>query len=164
MPPYNAQSWKKFVGDLTAKVEFGPPATEAQISAVEKNLGVRLPEQLRDVLREANGVIDRYGHGPVWPLAQIEEQNREFRSNDGFRELYMPFNNLLLFGAEVNSDHFAFAIQADGQVHNNDIFIWDHETDGRSWYAGHLEQFLEKQLKREENDDEDEEEDDNLQS
>jgi hypothetical protein len=69
----------------------------------------------------------------------------------------MPFDHLLLFGAEVNSDHFAFPIQADGEIHNNDIFIWDHETDARSWYAGHLEEFLEKQLIREE-DDEDESE------
>jgi hypothetical protein len=156
MPPYNAPSWKELVRSLEPKVRCGPPATEAQIAAVEQTLGVRFPQQLRDVLSEANGVIDRYSQGPVWPLTRIEEQNREFRSYPGFRELYMPFDNLLLFGAEVNSDHFAFAIQADGQVHNTDIFIWDHETDGRSWYAGHLEQFLEKQLKREGDDDEDE--------
>ena len=66
----------------------------------------------------------------------------------------MPFDNLLLIGADVGNDHFAFAIQADGQIHNNDLFRWEHETDARSWCAAHLEQYLEKQLKEEDEDDE----------
>jgi hypothetical protein len=44
-------------------------------------------------------------------------------------------------------------VQADGEIHKKDVFIWDHETDGRSWYAAHLEQLLEKELKREDDGD-----------
>ena len=103
---------------------------------------------MRNLLCEADGVTDNYGHGPIWSLAEIEKQNKEFRITASFRELYMPFNHLLLFGADVGSDHYAFAIQADGQIHKNDVFRWEHETDARSWFAGNLEQFLETQLKR----------------
>ncbi|MEQ1935433.1 MAG: SMI1/KNR4 family protein [Fimbriimonadaceae bacterium] len=149
MPPYNAESWKKLIRSLTPKVKFGRPATEAQIVAVEQKLAVRFPDGLRELLREADGVTDRYGHGPIWSLAKIEKQNQEFRTTASFRELYMPFDHLLLFGADVDSDHFAFAIQADGHIHRNDVFRWEHETDARSWFAGNLEQFLGTQFKRE---------------
>ena len=142
------------IKSLTPEVEFGQPATEAQIAAVEQTLRIRFPDGLRDLLREADGVTDSYGHGPIWSLTEIEKQNQEFRTAAGFRELYMPFDNLLLIGADVGSDHFAFAIQADGRIHNNDLFRWEHETDARSWFAAHLEQFLEKQLKEEDEDDE----------
>lgn len=154
MLPHNFDSWKQLIRNFPVKVRFGRPATELQIAAAEKSLGLRFPRQLRDLLRETNGVLNEYGHGPIWPVRMIKEQNREFRTMISFRELYMPFDNLLLFGAEPNSDHFALAVQADGEIHNKDIFIWDHETDARSWYAGCLEQFLEKQLNGEEVQDE----------
>ena len=42
-----------------------------------------------------------------------------------------------------------FAIHADGKIHKNDVYRWEHEDDARSWFAPHLEQFLEKRLKSE---------------
>src|SRR2546430_2656390 len=80
MPPYNAQSWKMLIKSLTPEVEFGQPATEAQIATVEQTLRIRFPDGLRDLLREADGVTDSYGHGPIWSLAEIEKQNQEFRT------------------------------------------------------------------------------------
>ena len=106
MPLNNAFTWKQFIKNLAPTVKFGRPATERQIAAVEQALGVRFPAQLRDVLREADGVTGKNGHGPIWPLAQIKEQNRQFRTTDGFRELYMPFDHLLFFGTDVNGDQF----------------------------------------------------------
>ena len=153
MPPTNAPSWKRLVKKAASDAEFAGPASASQLASVEQALGIQLPQDLRELLLESDGVKAHYGAGVVWPASEIQKQNQMFRSDEDFKELYMPFDHLLLFGAEVNSDHFAFAIQADGQIHNNDIFLWDHETDAREWYAAHLEQFLEKQLKREDEDD-----------
>jgi SMI1-KNR4 cell-wall len=54
----------------------------------------------------------------------------------------MPFSNLLLFGDRGNGDLFAYPIQVDGVIHNHDVFVWDHEADARSWFAGSLRAFL----------------------
>lgn len=114
-----------------------------------------MPAQLREFLLEADGFSADYGSRVIWSVGHLEEQNRQFRTTAGFKDLYMPFDHLLLFGDHSGGDFFAFAIHADGQIHKRDIFRWDHETDGRAWFAGHLEQFLETRLKKEDEDDDD---------
>lgn len=147
MPPFNAPSWKQLVKSYASDAKFASPTTEERIVTLEQSLSIRLPSALRDFLLEADGFTADYGSRVIWSVSQIEQQNREFRTTEAFRELYMPFDHLLLFGDHSGGDHFAFAIQADGKIHSHDVFCWDHETDGRSWFAGRLEQFLEKRLK-----------------
>jgi hypothetical protein len=154
MPPFNAPSWKKLTKGYARDAKFGRPASEAQLAAVEQSLSIRLPDSLRDFLLEADGLTADYGSGVIWSAADIQKRNQEFRTLASFRDLYMPFDHLLFFGDHSGGDQFAFAIHADGQVHKHDVFRWDHETDSRSWFAGHLEQFLEKRLKKEEEEDE----------
>jgi hypothetical protein len=152
MPPYNASTWKQLTNSYAPDAEFGRPATEAQIAVAERSLGLRLPEQLREFWLEADGFTADYGSRVIWSVGHFEEQNRQFRTTPPFKDLYMPFDHLLLFGDHSGGDYFAFAIHADGQIHKRDVFRWDHETDGRAWFAGHLEQFLETRLKKEDDD------------
>ena len=149
MPPFNAPSWKQLAKKSGSGVKCGRPAAEGRIETAEDALGVRFPAPLRELLLEADGVADEYGSHAVWPVAEIRLQNEQFRTNAAFRELYMPFDHLLLFGADDGGDHFAFAIHADGKVHKNDVYRWEHENDARSWFAPRLEHFLEKRLKSE---------------
>ena len=58
----------------------------------------------------------------------------------------MPFDNLLFFGDSGNGDLFALAIDADGRVRRGDVFCWDHETDGRAWFASGPSQYVAKRL------------------
>ena len=154
MPPYNAPTWTQLTKSYAPDAKFARAAKEAGIAAVEQSLGLRVPEQLREFWLEADGFTADYGARVIGSVSHLEEQNRDFRSRPAFEELYMPFDHLLLFGDHVGGDHFAFAIHADGQIHKHDIFRWDHETDGRYWFAGCLEQFLEIRLKKDEDDDE----------
>ena len=147
MPPHNASSWKKLASDLAPDGVFGQPASEDRISAVEMDLGIRLPSPLREFLGEANGLIADYGSRVVWSTSDITGRNREFRASEDFRRLYMSFSTLLFFGDDVGEDQYALAIQADGHIHKRDIYRWDHETDSRLWFAARLEQYLEKRLK-----------------
>lgn len=153
MPPFNAPSWKLLTERYARDAEFHPPATESQLAAVEEALRIRLPDLLREFLLEADGATADYGSDVIWSTADIQKHNQEFRTFADFRERYMPFDHLLFFGDGGNGDQFAFAIHADGQIHNHDVFCWDHETDARSWFAGGLEQFLETRLKKEHGDD-----------
>jgi cell wall assembly regulator SMI1 len=138
--------WKSLVEELASDVEFAPGASEAEIAAAEKAIGQRLPNDLRALLLESNGIQDENGGGLIWSCAEIADQNVEFRSIESFRELYMPFDNLLFFGDDGTGDQFAFGITADGKISKNDIYCWDHETDGREYFSGHLRQYLEFRL------------------
>jgi hypothetical protein len=148
MPPHSAAFWKELTRRYAPEAEFGEAATLPRISAVEKSLNVRLPSELREFWLEADGVTADYGSRVIWSISHLEEENRYFRTTPDFKDLYMPFDHLLLFGDHSGGDHFAFAINADGKIHGYDIFRWDHETDGREWFAGRLEQFLEMRLKQ----------------
>jgi len=138
--------WRSLVESLASEMEFAPGATEAEITAAEKAVGHRFPDELRALLLESNGIQDEHGAGLIWSAADIAEQNLTFRAEESFRELYMPFDNLLFIGDDGTGDQFAFGITADGKIGQDDIYHWDHETDGRAWLGGHLQQFLEFRL------------------
>ena len=56
----------------------------------------------------------------------------------------MPFDALLFFADAGNGDQFAFPITATAA--RDDVFVWDHENDSRSWYAASLKSYLESWL------------------
>ena len=128
--------------------KFAAPTTETRLAALEQTLGVHLPKQLRGLLLEFDGLIADLGADVVWSVAQIEQQNQQFRTEESFRDLYMPFVHLLFFGEDGGGDQFAFPNQADGEIHSPVIFRGEHETDARSWYARGLEQFFERRFPR----------------
>jgi cell wall assembly regulator SMI1 len=135
--------WIEFLRGLTSECEFEAPATEQQLSTAETALGIKLPPDLRDLLRESDGVMGEYGLGLVWSLGQIVEENLRFRASPSFRDLYMPFDHLLFFADAGNGDQFAFPIHADGVIHRADVFAWNHEEDSRTWVAQSLRDYLE---------------------
>ena len=146
MPPHNATSWRELVRRLAPDLEFGEPAAPDAIATVESGLGLRLPPEIAEFLLEADGLTDRFGFAVVFTAAEIARRNAEFRSFKDFREIYMPFSHLLLVGEDAGGDLFAYAVDADGSIRRNDLFRWEHETDGRPWYASHLVQYLESRL------------------
>ena len=123
-------------------VALKPPVSESVIRNAESSLGVQLPEDLRSLLKESNGLRGQYDLGLVWPIERIVKDNLDFRQNVDFPNLYMPFNHLLFFADAGNGDQFAFAILA-GEIRQPDIYVWNHENDGRSWIAPNLSLYLE---------------------
>ncbi len=55
-----------------------------------------------------------------------------------FAELYMPFDGLVFFSEAGNGDQFAMSLSG-----NQDVFVWDHENDSRTWVAPTIMRFLE---------------------
>ncbi|NBI56074.1 SMI1/KNR4 family protein [Photobacterium alginatilyticum] len=137
--------WISLVEQHTDDFEFSEPATLSEIVEAEKELDLIFPTALKECLLESNGVFGEYGLGLVWTLRAITETNTEFRQNNDFSELYMPFDSLLFFGDAGNGDQFAFPIQA-GVIRRDDVFVWNHEDDSRSWVAPSLEKYIEWQL------------------
>jgi hypothetical protein len=134
--------WRELIRNLAPDCEFCEPAAYMQIAEAEQVLALKFPDELSSLLRESNGIHGSYGLGLVWPIERIREDNLMFRSDEGFRELYMPFDPLLFFGDAGNGDQFAFAIHA-GVIRRTDVFGWSHEDDSRTWQAPSLAKYLE---------------------
>lgn len=134
--------WKEFITEAIEHAQFCPPMSAHRRSEVEATLGVQFPDDLRGLLRETNGVLGEYELGLIWDVDRIETDNLQFRNNADFDELYMPFDHLLFFADNGCGDQFAYPIHA-GTIRRPDIFVWDHESDSRSWVAPTLREYFE---------------------
>lgn len=114
-----------------------PSATEA-VQSCEAQLGHNLPDQLRHLLAEADGIEGEYGLGLLWTTRRIAEDNSAFRRNPDFRRLYMPFEGLVFFSDAGNGDQFAVSLSG-----NHEVFVWNHVDDSRMWVAPNVMRFLE---------------------
>jgi hypothetical protein len=136
------ESWKTHIATLAKDAKFGPPASKDELAEAERGLGLALPSELELLLLECDGLVADYGASVVWPAVEILRRNQEMRIAEGFRDLYMPFGNLLFFGDDGGGDLFAFAVQGNGSINRPDIFRWEHETDERIWFAASLRDFF----------------------
>lgn len=91
---------------------FGEPATEEELAAWEKSHHCKLPEDLKDFLRFANGVSLPFESATIEPLERI-----------GMYAEYMP-NNYVYFGFIIGDGTELRFRKEDGE-----ICEWDHETD-----------------------------------
>ena len=134
--------WRKHISTLLPDMEFNPPARPEEIRDIETKLNVAVPEALREVWGQSNGL---YHNGAcfVWSTDDIVKENQEMRTFPGLNELYMPFDTLLFFGDDGGGDLFFFPI-LDGKIRNEFMFRWNHETDSRILEAHHLKTFVDK--------------------
>jgi len=134
--------WLEFISNLAQDSSFHSPATLNEITEIESTLEISLPEKLKELLEETNGVEGGYGLGLIWNIERIKRDNLIFRTSSDFKDLYMPFDHLLFFADAGNGDQFAFAIR-NKEIRTSDIFVWNHENDSREWVAPSLEKYLE---------------------
>lgn len=130
--------WRELVLRTGATAEVLDPAQPSAIDAIEERLGQSVPDALRALLLEANGIVDEYGTDVIWSAERIAEENQVFRSSSAYADLYIPFSSLMFFGDNGGGDQFGFVRSPD----RSDVFVWDHETDDRRLVANSLEQYL----------------------
>jgi len=65
----------------------------------------------------------------------------ELRTFEDFKDLYMPFDALLFVASAGNGDLFGYAV-LNGAIQKDDIYVWDHEDDSRTWVASSLKDFI----------------------
>ena len=130
--------WHVIYRELTSKHNYikpNPPATEKQISDVEKSLGCKLPNDLKELLLDMNG-----DNWLIFSTEQITETNLSARKLDCF----MPLDCLLFFGGNGCGDYYGYPITSQDGVRNDNVFMWDHEYDNRIWKANNLEDAIKK--------------------
>jgi hypothetical protein len=114
----------------------------SQLTVLETAVGIALPDELKSLLRESNGVLGTSGLRLIWPAEEITQRNVMMRTDSTFLHSYMSFENLLFFADAGNGDQFAFRI-IQGAIRRPDIFVWNHEDDSRTWAAPSLKHYLE---------------------
>ncbi|NYB76135.1 SMI1/KNR4 family protein [Sedimentibacter hydroxybenzoicus DSM 7310] len=134
--------WKLKILDLNKDSLFAklnPPATETQIYKVSSTLKVEIPDELESLLKEVNG-----------DGATFLSTEQIIRDNLFLRELedFMPLDVFLFFAENGCGDYFGYSIRKNGEIDNN-IFMWDHESDSRKWVAQGLDQFIERRKSEE---------------
>ena len=132
--------WRERIEAIHPGAEFAAPISRETIDAAEVALGNGLPQALVDLLLECNGVISDDGRRVIWSIETIVAENREFRTFEDFKTLYMPFDPLLFFGDDGNGDQYAFVCIPPNP--NDQVFKWDHETDSRIDVAWGLDRYL----------------------
>src|SRR5690349_731669 len=105
--------------NLSPAFTFHSPATLAEIKKVESSLKVPLPEELKVLLLESDGIKGTYGLNLIWSVERIRKDNLNFRQYPDFKELYMPFDHLLFFADAGDGDQFAFGV-LNGEIRNPD--------------------------------------------
>jgi hypothetical protein len=128
--------WTEEIGTW-GEAHLTEPATVEALRAVETNLGHPLPTELRDLLAETNGISGEYGLGLLWSAERIAADNARFRSSTAFADLYMPFDALVFFADAGNGDQFFMSLRG-----NNEVYVWNHEDDSRTWVAATVLDYL----------------------
>ncbi|MEW2132569.1 SMI1/KNR4 family protein [Streptomyces sp. NPDC005435] len=134
--------WREAALEVYPEAEFRSPVRRAALVDAEHRLGGGLPDELRGLLLESDGVVGRTAVDTVWSAERIVAENLLFRTDRSFAELYMPFDALLFFGDNGGGDQFAFVRTPE----RPDIFVWEHETDSRRWVARDLRDYLGRSL------------------
>lgn len=134
--------WIELARGLFPEARFAPPADGAALQDVERDLGQSLPAELRALLAETDGLLGELSLDVVWPAARILADNLDFRTDEGFAEVYAPFDGLLFFGDNGGGDQFAFLTDSPREG----VFVWEHESDTRRKVADGLEDYLRRAL------------------
>ena len=135
-------TWREFLHNIGQDFTYHSPASQEEIETAESSLDVVLPEELKGLLHESNGIEGSYGHGVIWDVERIAKDNLFFRQFSEYKDLYMPFDHLLFFADAGNGDLFGFTI-LNGKIQKSDIYVWNHEDDSRQWVAPSLDVYFE---------------------
>ena len=133
--------WIEYFKSVSDDFEFTQPATEQALAKAESALGLTFPAELRELLKETNGVEQRSAYLLfILSVERIEQDNYEMRHAIAL-SFYMPFTHLLFFADAGNGDKFGFPISQEGNI-GRDVFAWNHEDDSRFWCAPSLKTFI----------------------
>ncbi len=73
----------------------------------------------------------------MWTCERIASDNLLFRTSTDFADLYMPFDGVVFFADAGNGDQFFMSLSG-----TNEVYVWDHENDSRTWVAATVLRYL----------------------
>jgi hypothetical protein len=83
--------WKEMISSHLPEAQFATPASADAVDEIERQLNQPVPQDLKDLLLESNEALGELSLDVIWPAERIIKDNQEFR------DLYQPFNAMILF-------------------------------------------------------------------
>lgn len=142
---------------IAKRPRFYPAASEEDLAAAEALLNARLPESLRSLLLETNGILELMAiDGMVidggdwfeamwllWNLAEIVEQNHFYRDAAEGGAYSRDFRRLAFF-ANAGCDGILFGFpMVEDRVCGPNVVVWSPIFDELEEVAPSLDDFLE---------------------
>jgi hypothetical protein len=136
--------------DTDYTYEFAPPATYFQLDRLEQIFAAKLPDALRRLLLESNGVRqilhynkERVPMGQIlWNADTIQRNNRKMRTDLAYRDFYLPFDDLLFFASPA-TEGIQFALQIHDNHATETVIAWSPSDDSRTEKATTIKEFIE---------------------
>lgn len=138
--------WRELIQTLDPAAEFAPGATQEQLAALDRALGIELPQDLKELMAETDGAFCDYGQHLIWSTEEMRQRNTAMWTDTSYRSTFMPLNALLFFSdAGVDGICFAFPI-IEGAVLPYHIYAWYPIEDSRPCVTTTLKSYLEQWL------------------
>jgi hypothetical protein len=132
-------SWLQGFDD-SVEIRLADPAEALVLAKTEHDLGLALPEDLRSLLAETDGIADASDVELVWAAERIAEENVGLRRGES-GIVPRGGGDLLFFGDPGTEDVFAYRIR-DGVVTEPDVYLWAHLSSAARWIASDLQALL----------------------
>ncbi len=135
---------------ITGRPEYRPPAEALRLAETEAALGAILPESLKSLLMQSDGVMDMMSiNGDewfesmwlVWTVEELAKQNRYHRASRENLVSSRDFLHLLFF-AGAGADGILFAFVVEGGSCLPQVMAWHPITCEINEVAPSLDEFL----------------------
>lgn len=135
---------------IAGRAEFYSAASAARIADAEAALDAVLPDSLRSLLLETDGVMDMMAIDGgdwfesmwlLWTVEEIERRNRAHRAASAAGPRRRDFGDVVFF-AGAGTDGILFAFPVTGRVCSPRVVVWHPIRDELSDLAPSLEDFL----------------------
>ena len=129
--------WRELITQSIEEAVFSPSVSGQEISDLERNLGFSLPNSLKSLLSETDGVTTDYGLGIIWSALDIRQYNtRKFNS-----EFRYGLEGWFFFADAGNGDEYAMKV-SDLSIAEPAIFVWRHEDSNIEFVADSLQNYI----------------------
>lgn len=117
-----------------AAVVLAKGATVEEIVEAEHALKVTFPDELKDFLKDSNGIKTKSGESLIWSTSEIVSNNQFYRSDPQIIQEYMPLGHMLFFAEASQIDClFGYPIVLNERQKRSWIFYWNRQEDTRDY-------------------------------
>jgi hypothetical protein len=135
--------WLRGLDSLGDSVSLAERFGVHRLGDAEERLELRLPEDLRSLLNETDGISGAGRGEPVWPVERIAEENLLLRSAGSTPALPDGADDDLLFFGDIGEGKLlAYELDTGGEISESDVFVWQQGVGEAVWIASDLQSLL----------------------
>ncbi len=135
-------AWLRGLDTLEGTIALTEPVDPDVLADAEDRLGLILPDALRTLLLESDGVVGIGRGEPVWPAERIAEENVLLRTAGSTPALPDGADDdLLFFGDAGDGRLLAYELEGD-EVTESDVYLWQPDLREAVWIASDLQSLL----------------------